>query len=182
MRDHILLATGVFNVDLKEWKIQQIGYEQATPAHFVLISGADAAGSGPDLHSSRRIFGSQLDQAVVGKNHMRPVADEEVAVYFHPGIPQRPNFLEEGHGVKHDAIANDAAAAGAQDAAGHQLQNELLAFDNDRVSGVVAAGIARHHGEILREHVDDFAFALVAPLGADDDRSLTFFQMPTPLK
>ena len=34
-----------------------------------------------------------------------------------------------------------------QHAARNQLQHELLARDDDRVSGIVAAGIARHHVE-----------------------------------
>ena len=53
-----------------------------------------------------------------------------------------------------------------QHAAGNQLQDELLAGDGDRVPGVVSAGIAGHHAEILREHVDDLALAFIAPLGA----------------
>ena len=38
--------------------------------------------------------------------------------------------------------------------------------NDDRVAGVVAAGVTRHDGETLREDVDDFAFAFVAPLGS----------------
>ena len=74
----------------------------------------------------------------------------------------------KANGIEHHAVADDAAAAFAQHAAGNQLQDELLAVDGDGVSGVVSAGIARHDLEALGEHVNDLAFALVAPLGADD--------------
>ena len=62
-----------------------------------------------------------------------------------------------------------AVHARPQNAAGNQLQNELLFPDEDRVAGVVAALIARHDVEALGEQIDDFAFALVAPLRAEDD-------------
>ena len=41
----------------------------------------------------------------------------------------------------------------------------------------MAPGVARHYREILREHIDNLALALVAPLGADDDHSFPFFQI-----
>ncbi len=84
-----------------------------------------------------------------------------------PGVAQAAGFLEEGHGVENDAVADDAAALGAQHAAGHELENELLAVDDDGVAGVVPAGIARDDGEALAQHIDDLAFALIAPLGAN---------------
>ena len=73
-----------------------------------------------------------------------------------------------------------AAAAGAQDTAGYQLQNEFFPVDDDGVSGIVAAGITGNDGEIFRKNVDDLAFTLVAPLRTYDDRSLTLLQKQTP--
>ncbi len=98
-----------------------------------------------------------------------------------PVARKRIDFLHEGKRVEHHAIADDAAAAFAQHAAGNQLQDELLALDGDGVSRIVAAGIARDDLEALREHVDDFAFAFVAPLGADDDCCLACSQLVAPL-
>jgi hypothetical protein len=37
------------------------------------------------------------------------------------------------------------------------------------MAGVVAAGVADDDIRILRQHVNDFAFAFVAPLGADEN-------------
>ena len=42
--------------------------------------------------------------------------------------------------------------------------------DKDRVAGVVAALGADHDVRLLGEHVNDFALAFVAPLGADQNR------------
>jgi hypothetical protein len=41
----------------------------------------------------------------------------------------------------------------------------------------VAASIAGHYRKIFREDIDNFAFALVAPLSADNDRGLTLIQV-----
>ena len=118
---------------------------------------------------------------MIGKNDVGAVADEEIAVHFHAGRAQRIDFLHEGERIEHYAVADNTAAAFAQHAAGNQLQDELLALDGDRVSRIVAAGITRDDLEALREHVNDFAFAFVAPLCADDDCCLACFQLAAPL-
>src|SRR6185437_7447330 len=82
----------------------------------------------------------------------------------------------KGNWIEDHAIADDRPAAFAQHPAGHQLQDELLAVNNDGVPGVVASRIAGHDGEALREHVYDLAFAFIAPLGAHDDRGFAFLQ------
>ncbi len=77
-------------------------------------------------------------------------------------------------------VPDDAAATLSQHSAGHQLQDEFLSVNDDGMAGIMAAGVARDHGKVLREHVDNFAFAFVAPLGADNYRSLASFQCTTP--
>jgi hypothetical protein len=49
------------------------------------------------------------------------------------------------------------------------LQDELFSVDDDGVAGVMPAGVAGDYGKALREDVDNFSFAFVAPLRADDD-------------
>ena len=48
------------------------------------------------------------------------------------------------------------------------MQHELLSFHNHRVSGVVSSLIACHDVKLLRQPIDNFSFAFVAPLGADN--------------
>ena len=55
-----------------------------------------------------------------------------------------------------------------QDAGRDQMQHELLAVDVHGVAGVVAALIARDRRKVRRQHVDDLALALVAPLRAQN--------------
>src|SRR6266852_5340467 len=108
---------------------------------------------------------------MVGKNDLRAVRDEEIAVHFHARSAQGSDFLQEGQWINHHAIANDARALGPQNAARHELQDELFPVDDDGVSCIVATGVASHHRKGLGEHVDNLALALIAPLCSDNDRS-----------
>ena len=48
------------------------------------------------------------------------------------------------------------------------MQLEGMAVGHDRVAGVRAALVARHDIRLRGQIIDDFAFSLVTPLGADD--------------
>jgi hypothetical protein len=74
-------------------------------------------------------------------------------------------------GVDDDAVAEDADLLRLEDAARQQVELERLVAVHDGVPGVIAALVARDDLEALGEQVDDLALPLVAPLGADDDRS-----------
>ena len=124
----------------------------------------------PIFHPAGSVFRAQFHHAMVGKNNLCAVRDEKIAVHFHAGSAQRGNFLQKGQRVNHHAIADDAGALRPQNAAGDELQNKFFSVDDDGVSGVVSAGVARHDRKSLREYVDNFALALVAPLGSNNDR------------
>ena len=49
------------------------------------------------------------------------------------------------------------------------MQDVFFCAEKNRVAGVVAAGVADDDIRLLGEHVNDFAFAFVAPLGADQN-------------
>ena len=51
----------------------------------------------------------------------------------------------------------------------HQLQRVALVADDDGVAGVVATLVAHDVGVLLGQQVDDLGFALIAPLGSNDD-------------
>ena len=61
------------------------------------------------------------------------------------------------------------SSVGTQDAAGNELKNEAMSANDDGVARVVAALIAGDPLEVAGQQVHNFTFALVAPLGADDD-------------
>src|SRR3989449_6584154 len=78
---------------------------------------------------------------------------------------------EERLGIEHDAVTHDAHGA-LDDAGGDLVQHELPRAGIDGVTGVGAALIADDEIGALGEHIHDLPFALVAPLGADDDDAL----------
>ena len=73
--------------------------------------------------------------------------------------------------VDHDAVADRAQLARVEDPGRDQVELPVHAVAHDGVPGVVAALEADHEVRLLREEVDDLAFALVAPLGAHDHDS-----------
>jgi hypothetical protein len=75
-----------------------------------------------------------------------------------------------GHAAETRSRCSDQAHdAIAQDAGRNQVQHGLLLADDERVPGVVTALKTHDRARAIREHVDDGAFAFVAPLRADDD-------------
>src|SRR5882762_9418106 len=104
---------------------------------------------------------------MVRKNQVGAIAEVQAALYVNTGFRERLNFGDEGCGVYYDAGADDCLLFGAQDATGDELQDETIFADDYGVTSVVAAGDARDIVESSGEIIDDFAFALVAPLRAD---------------
>ena len=75
--------------------------------------------------------------------------------------------LDQADRVHHHAVADDATFARAQDAGGDEVEDVFLAADQDGMPGVVAALGADNDVRLVGQDIDDFAFAFVAPLGAD---------------
>ena len=75
--------------------VEQVGDAESAAGHFVFVGGADAARGGADLDAAGGVFGAQLDHAVVGKDDVRAVADEEIgggaAVSRTPDLRGRPS-------------------------------------------------------------------------------------------
>src|SRR5271165_3884069 len=72
-------------------------------------------------------------------------------------------------GVEDDPVAYDSKFAGADDSGRQQGELEHLPVDDQSVPGVVPPLESHDHVRSHREPVDDLAFPLVAPLGADND-------------
>ena len=171
VRDGIFFAAGILDMGTQQRSVEEIGDAKAPASHFVFVGGADAARSGADFYAAWSVFRAELHHAVVGQNDLCAVGDEEVAIDFYSRGAEGGDFFQEGDRVDDDSVADDADALGAQDAARDELKNKFLAVDDDGVSGVMAAGVTRDYGESFGEYVDNFPFALVAPLGSHDDRS-----------
>ena len=110
----------------KSVRAQQVDDAQAAARHLVFIRGADAAAGGADALAPGRAFGGQLDHAVIGQNHLGAIGDEELLIDLDAQAAQLGDFLQKSDGVEHHAVADHALAAGAQNAAGNELENKLL--------------------------------------------------------
>ena len=123
--DGVLLVAGVLDVRAQERGVEQVDDAEAAAVHLVFVGGADAAAGGADLRAAGGVLGGELDHAVVGQDDLGAVGDEELSVDREAGVLELLDLVEEGHGVEHDAVADDAFALGAEDAAGDELQDEL---------------------------------------------------------
>ena len=85
-----------------------------------------------------------------------------------PAARRLVDLFEETRRVDDDAVGDDRADAGVQDAGGQQRELERLAVGDDGVAGVGPAVVADDEVVPLGEQIDDLAFGLVAPLEADD--------------
>src|SRR5579864_802436 len=182
VRNHILFATSVFDVLPEQIKVEQVDYAESPAASFVFIRRTNSTGSGSNLHPPRRVLRSQLDHAVIRKDHVSAIADKEITVNFHSGFAQRRNFFQERDRIEHNSIADYTKAAFTKNSTRDELQHEPLTINDDRVPGVVAARVPRDHRELFRKHVYNFALAFVAPLGANHHGCLTVWQSDLLLK
>ena len=87
----------------------------------------------------------------------------------HALVLQRVDFFAQRVERHDDAVADEAHDAVAQDAGRNQVQDRLLVADDERMPGVVPALKTHDRARAIGEHVDDGAFALVAPLRPNDD-------------
>src|SRR5436305_6806931 len=142
--DQVYLTAIYFNGGLQQFGIKQVSDAQAAPSHLVLISRTNAARGGADLYSSGSILSSRFDHAVIRQDHMGAAGDKQIAVHLHTGFAQHFDFFKESQRIEHHAIANNSAAALSQHTARDKLENEFLALDNDRVPGIVPAGVTGH--------------------------------------
>ncbi len=102
--------------------------------------------------------------------------EDEVGAGGHPepravdsATLQHVDFVEKGREVDDNSISDDRGDRVVENTARHQLQRVALLTDNDGVTSVVAALVSDDHRVFLGQQVDDLGFALVTPLGADDD-------------
>ena len=167
----VLFQQGVMHFFAHQLRVGQVTGTQAHAGGLVLIAGADAATGGADLLAGTLGFAGIVQALVVGHDQVGLFADAQTAGGHVDALGRQfVHFLEEDEGVQHHTVADQAVFALVQDARGDQVQDGLLALDLDGVAGVVAA-LETHDQPALRaEHVHNLSLALVAPLGADNDR------------
>jgi len=106
---------------------------------------------------------------VVRQDQRASLAHTQARTHFDTGFFKTGNFFEQlGYG-QHHAVADVALDAGAHDAAGDQVQGGLDTVDDQGVACIVPPLESHHALRGFGQPVHQFAFAFIAPLGADDD-------------
>src|SRR5438067_11639184 len=98
---------------------------------------------------------------------MRRFANEEVSIHRNFKLEQTIQLGHQADRVDDHSVADNADFAFAQNARRDEMQNVFLFADENSMPGVVSALSAHDDVRLLRQNVDYFAFAFIAPLGAN---------------
>ncbi len=157
---------------------EQIGYAHRAPGDLVFVGRADAAPGGPDGGLAARGLACLVECDVIRKDQRTGRADPQLVAHRHAAGVELGHLLQQGVGRQHHAVADIARHAVVQNPRRNQPQNRLLAVDDERMPGVVAALKAHDVPGAIGEQIDDLALALIAPLAADDDDPFTHDAYP----
>ena len=91
---------------------------------------------------------------------MKPRARGEEAA-----VPEAVHLLEQDGRIDDDAVADHADLAGVEDAGRDEMQDGLLALDDQGVAGIVAPLEPDDDIGVLRVKIDNFSLSLRHPTG-----------------
>ncbi len=100
---------------------------------------------------------------------MRAIANEQVLVDLNPQSAQPVDFGDQRHRIDNNAVSNHADFTAPEDSGRDQMQNVFHAAMNDSVPSIVTALAADNDVGLGSKHIDDLAFALIAPLHSDQN-------------
>jgi len=154
--------------------IQRIGIGEIVDANgaaadLILVGRADAAAGGADARAARGGFARDIQFAVQRQDQATIVRQHKLfGIHRHALRSELGDLLKQRERIDDNAIADDRALALHQ---ARRQQRELVSrvAHHQRVTGIVAALEAHDDIGAMAEPIDDLAFALVAPLGADHD-------------
>src|SRR5579872_1680108 len=151
-------------------RIGKVHQTNGAPPDLVLISRTDAAFRCTDFDASGvGRFAVSVELAMQGENERNILGDLEIVGRDFDAL--RANFLSFLHEmvrIKNDAVADDRQFAGTHDARRQEREFERLAVNHQSMAGVMPTLETHHDIGGNGKPIDDLAFALVAPLGADN--------------
>ena len=137
-------------------------------ADLVLVGRADAALGGADAALGIVGLADRLELAMQRQDQGGVLGDAQTLGSHRDALlGDGGDLVEQGPGVDNDAVADDRQLALAHRAGRQQRQLVDGVADDQRVAGIMPALEADDDVGLLGEPVDDLAFTLVSPLGAD---------------
>ena len=107
---------------------EQVADANAAAADLVLVRRPDAARRRPDLPLAAPRLGQDVELAVIRKDDVGLLADQQPAVDVHAHPRQLVHLLEQRLRIDDDAVADDAGDAGMQDSGRDEMQDELRLY------------------------------------------------------
>ena len=95
---------------------------------------------------------------------MSAVADEQILADCDAQASQAVDLGDKGDRIDNNTVADHTNLCAPEYSRRDEVQNVFDATMNDGVPGIVSALAADHNVGFAREHVDDLAFSLIAPL------------------
>ncbi len=149
--------------------VQQVDDADAAAVVLVHIGRADAAAGGADLAAAVVPLLGRIQQLVIGHDQMGAMADKEAAADGDALVFQKSDLFHQHHRIDDHTVADVAHRVGMENAAGDLVQNDLVVFHHHGVAGIGSALVAGHHVHLCTQQIDNFPFAFIAPLGADNN-------------
>ena len=168
--DTVLLAQRELELLAEDLRVEQVLHPEADAQRLVGIGGPDPALRRPQLVLTEVPLGDAVELLVIRHDQVRVAGQPQPRRVDTFGL-EHVELGQEHRGVDHHTVSDDRRDVVVEHTAGHELEGEHLAVDDDRVPGVVAALVPDDQLALLREVVGEATFPLVAPLGADDHGS-----------
>ena len=150
--------------------VEQVVHADAHAINLVGICGADATAGGADLMLAEEAFGHLVQHAMVRSDDMRAFAHQQPGA-VHATALQTIDFFEQHFRIHDHAIADDRGRGRADDAGRQQVQRIRFVADHHGMARVVAAVEAGDVVDLRADQICCLAFALVSPLGTDQNNS-----------
>jgi len=121
---------------LHEPRLGEVADAKADAPDLVAVGRADAPVGRAQAIVAAGLLLEPVEDRVVGHDHVRPVADDEV-VRIDPLVGQGIYLLEQHPGVEHGAVADDAQAVGGEDPRRDQVELVRDPIVDHGVAGIV---------------------------------------------
>ncbi len=162
----------------KTLTVEQVANAQATACNLVFVGWADTTAGGADLGFATGLLAGLVQGHVVRQDQRSSRADAQALAHRYALLFQLGDFTHQGIRSNDHAVADQALYAFTQDAGRNQVQNGFFTVDHQGVARIVATLVAHYGGSMFGQQINDLAFALITPLGAQDDDILTHYIGP----
>ena len=166
----VLLMQAGLDLVMQMLRVEQVVHADAHAVDLVGVCRADATAGGADLVLAEEAFGHLVEHAVIRGDDVRAFAHQQSGA-VHATAFKAVDLLEQHFRIDDDAVADDRGGVGADDAGRQQMQRIRFVADHHSMASVIAAVEAGHVVDLRADQIRCLAFALVSPLGTDQNNS-----------